>query len=291
MNIQDFLKSKDTILLDGAMGSQLIEQGLEAGEAAEAWNVEHPERVMAVHRNYIEAGSQIVLSNSFGGNRFRLSEHGLGDRVHELNKAAAEILCKAIDESGKEAFAAGSMGPTGGFLEPLGALSYGEVKEVYAIQAEALAQGGVDLFWIETFSAIDEIIAAIEGVQSGSQLPIVVTMTFDTKGRTMMGVSPEQMVEDLKSYGLLALGANCGNGPAEIIEVVQRMHAFDPALPIVAKSNAGIPRVVAGETVYDGTPLVMAGYAKEAQESGASLIGACCGSGPEYISAMCGVLF
>ena len=268
----------------------LMAQGLEGDTPAELWNAEHPERVAAVHRHYIESGSQIVLSNSFSGNRFRLADRDLEPRTHELNKAAAEILRAEIKASGKAVLAAGSMGPTGQFLEPLGPLTFEQVKSAYAEQAAALAEGGVDLLWIETFSALDEIKAAIEGVQSVSELPIVATMTFDAHGRTMMGVKPEQMVMELKDYGLLAMGGNCGNGPDEIIQVVAAMHAADPDLTIVAKSNAGLPHVVDGEAVYDGTPEIMADYAKEVQAAGARFIGACCGSSPDHIHAMSGSL-
>ncbi|KAA3645492.1 MAG: methionine synthase [Chloroflexi bacterium] len=286
MNIQDLLNSSEPILLDGAMGSMLMAQGIDSDTHGEVWNVEQPERVAAVHRHYIESGSQIVLTNSFSGNRLQLRARDLEERTHELNKAAAKVLRAEIDASGKDVLAAGSMGPSGELLEPFGELTIDQAKETFAEQAAALTEGGVDLLWIETFSDLNEIKAAIEGVQSASDLPIIATMTFDTHGHTMMGIKPEQMVAELKEYGLVAMGGNCGNGPDEIIAVVKAMHAADPDLTIVAKSNAGLPHIVDNKVVYDGTPEIMAEYAKEVQAAGAHFIGACCGSTPDHIHAM-----
>ena len=284
--LQQLIASGEPILLDGAMGTMLMDAGLEQGYAPEAWNVEHPERVRAVHRAYIQAGSNVVLTNSFGGTRFRLKLHNFQDRVMEFNRAAAQNARAEADAAGHPVIVAGSMGPTGELLEPMGTMTYEEAKAAFAEQAGALAEGGVDVLWIETMSDLNEVKAAIEGAQSVSDLPLVATMTFDTHGHTMMGVKPEQAVEFLKAYDLTAIGANCGNGPGEIEAVVTAMRTVAPDIPLIAKSNAGIPHWEGSELRYDGTPEVMAEYAARVRELGANLIGGCCGNTPAHIQAM-----
>jgi len=280
------LHSQQPVILDGAMGTLLIASGLQPGSAPELWNVEQPEKVRAVHRSYIEAGSQIILTNSFGGTRFRLARHGLEDRVHELNRAAAQIARAAAGAAGKTVLVAGSMGPTGEMLQPLGTLSVDDARQAFAAQAAALAEGGVDIFWIETMSDLNEVTAAIEGAQQAADLPVAVTMSFDTHGRTMMGVSPEKMVSALRSYNLAIIGANCGNGPDELEAAIQALRAAAPEAALIAKANAGMPKMVGGQVTYDGTPGVMADYALRVRELGARFIGGCCGSAPEHIRAM-----
>jgi methionine synthase I (cobalamin-dependent) len=285
--IQSFLSENDYLLADGAMGTMLFATGLEHGGAPELWNVEYPQRVAAVHRAYLEAGSRLLLTNTFGGNRYRLMLHKLEERAAELNRAAASILRREVSSSGVDALVAGDIGPSGGLLEPLGELTYPEAVEAFRQQAAALVEGGVDVIWIETMADLEEVRAAVEGVRQASiDIPIITTMTFDTRGYTMMGVAPERAISTLNSYGAAAVGGNCGNGPEEIIQVVEKMHAADAQTTLVAKANAGIPELVGGKAVYRASPEAMAGYAVKAYDAGARIIGACCGSTPAHIEAI-----
>jgi len=284
--ITELLATTEVILLDGAMGTMLIQSGLDQGESPDLWNVEHLEKVKNVHRAYIEAGSRLVLTNTFGGTSIRLKHHNLQDRAQSLNRAAAENLCEVVNSIPYPVIAAGSMGPTGEMMKPMGPLTFEDAKTAFSEQAKALAAGGVDIIWIETMSDLNETKAAIEGAREVCDLPITATMTFDTNGFTMMGVSPQQAFEVLSVYNLAAIGANCGNGPDEIEAVIQKMHTLDPDTILIAKANAGMPKLINGEVTYDGTPEVMAEYAQRVRGSGASLIGACCGSTPDHIHAM-----
>ncbi len=284
--LKNLLSSHDYLVADGGMGSMLMAKGLAHGDPPEEWNVLHPDRVRAVHRAYIEAGAQIILTNSFGGTRFRLNLHQLQERVRELNCAAAQLARAEADAVSHPVVVGGSMGPSGEILEPLGELSFEEARDGFAEQAAALTEGGVDVLWIETMSDLNEIRAAVEGAKSASSLPLVTTMTFDTNGHTMMGVSPAQALEDLRAFGPIAVGGNCGNGPEEIEGVIQHMYAADQTVPLVAKSNAGIPELVNGVAVYNATPEVMARYAVQVRDFGAQIIGGCCGSTPAHIRAM-----
>ncbi len=285
--IESILAESPYILADGAMGTMLFAGGLEHGGAPELWNVEHPDRVAAVHRAYLEAGSQLLLTNTFGANRLRQSLHGYQSRVSEFNRAASQLLRQVIAESGKEAVVAGDIGPTGGVLQPYGEMSYQEAVDAFAEQASALIEGGVDLIWTETMADLEEVRAAVEGIrQVSADIPVITTMTFDTRGRTMMGVTPEKAANTLSSYGAVAVGGNCGNGPDEIIGVVEKMHATAPQALLVAKANAGVPTLVAGKPVYRATPEDMAGYASQVYTAGARIIGACCGSTPDHIRAI-----
>lgn len=284
--IETLLTSTPTILLDGAMGTMLFEAGLESGDSPEKWNVLYPERVQAVHEAYIKAGSRLLLTNSFGGTRFRLNLHNLQDQVSELNRAAAANARYTADAAPHLVVVAGSLGPTGELMAPMGALTYEAAVEAFAEQSAALAEGGVDLLWVETMSDLNEVRAAVEGARAATGLPVAATMTFDTHGHTMMGVSPLKAVAVLQEMDLVALGANCGNGPGEIEAVIDTMHGANPDVPLIAKANAGIPQLVGTEIVYDGTPQVMAAYAQRARDLGARLIGGCCGSTPAHIRAM-----
>lgn len=273
------------------MGTMLFSTGLEHGGAPELWNVEHPERVAAVHQAYLDAGSRILLTNTFGGSRYRLVLHRLEDRVAELNRAAVKILRDVVDASGTAALVAGDIGPSGGLIQPLGELTYEEVVQSFSEQASALVESGVDLIWIETMAALEEVQAAVEAVrQVSSDIPVITTMTFDTRGRTMMGVTPERAVTTLSSLGAAAVGGNCGNGPEEIIDVVRKMRATAPEMILVAKANAGIPELVKGKPVYRATPEDMAEYALQAYDAGARIIGACCGSTSAHIQAISNAL-
>jgi 5-methyltetrahydrofolate--homocysteine methyltransferase len=284
--LSTLIKSGKPILLDGAMGTMLINAGLDSGDSPEEWNILHPEKIRQVHRKYIEAGSQIILTNSFGGSTIRLESHDLGDRTHEINSAAAKNARAEADVHERDVFVAGSIGPTGQILEPLGTLSKEDAQKSFSVQAAGLAAGGVDLFWIETMSDLEEVKAAIAGVRSVSDLPIAVTMSFDTHGRTMMGVSPERALEELQNLDIQFIGANCGTGSDELIGAIQALAARKPKLPIIAKANAGIPEVIGSEVVYNGSPEVMAQYALKVWQEGAQLIGGCCGNTPDHIKAM-----
>lgn len=288
--LNEILATEEIILLDGAMGTMLIAAGLQQGESPDFWNVNYPERVKEVHRAYIEAGSRLVLTNTFGGTSIRLRRHNLQDRAQELNRTAAENLREVVDAVSYPVVAAGSMGPIGEMMKPMGPLTFEDAKSAFSEQAKALTDGGVDVIWIETMSDLNETKAAIEGAREVSDLPITASMTFDTNGFTMMGVAPQQALEALRAYNLTAIGANCGNGPDEIEGVIEKMHTLDPNAVLIAKANAGVPKMVKGEVIYDGTPEVMAIYAKKVRALGARLIGACCGSSPEHIRAMADAL-
>lgn len=285
------LKRAGPILADGAMGTMLFEAGLQFGDPPEAWNLEHPDRVQAIHRAYLDAGSQIILTNTFGGNRFRLGMHNLQAKVPELNRAAVEIAREAAREAGGRALVAGDIGPSGGILLPVGEMQFAEAVAGFAEQAAALVAGGADVIWIETMSDLEEVRAAIEGVRQASpRLPIIASMTFDTRGHTMMGVTPEEAVRALSGWGAAAVGGNCGNGPDEILAVVQKMRAAAPGVVLVAKANAGLPELQNGRAVYSAGPKVMADYALAVSAAGAHIVGACCGSTPDHVRAMAEVL-
>ncbi len=290
-NIHELLSLKGPVIADGAMGTMLFQLGLEQGASPELWNVDHPERIRQVHRQYIDAGSQIILTNTFGCNRKRLELHTLSDRVHELNKAAARMARSVANGAIQPILVAGDIGPSGSVLEPYGDLPYDEAVEIFAEQTRGLIGGNVDVIWIETMSDLEELRAAVEGVRRvSSDIPIVTTMTFDTNGRTMMGVTPEQAVEAILKFDVAAFGGNCGNGPDEIEAVIEKMHAAAPDAVLVAKANAGIPTLKNGVAVYDATPADMAEYAKKVRDLGARIVGACCGSTPDHIAAIAGAI-
>jgi 5-methyltetrahydrofolate--homocysteine methyltransferase len=286
-SINELLVKNGYVVTDGAMGTVLFAAGLEQGDPPELWNLKHPERVAQVHQAYIDAGSRIILTNTFGGNRLRLALHNAAEQVPAANKAAAQILRGIADQSGLELLVAGDIGPTGEVLAPYGEMAFQDAKQAFKEQAAALIEGGVELIWIETMSDLEEVRAAFEAAREVSEeVPIVTTMTFDTHGRTMMGVTPEKAFETLSGFGAAALGGNCGNGPEEIIEVVTKMHGINSDTILVAKANAGIPELVAGKAVYRASPETMANYAVQSYQAGARLIGACCGSTPDHIAAI-----
>ncbi len=283
MGFLDRLDSGEIILADGAMGTMLQAAGLEKGHAPEEWNLTHPEKVVAVHRGYIDAGSEMILTNSFGANRIRLAKYEMGDRVYEVSRKAAEL---AREAAGRAALVAGSMGPTGEFFPPLGTLTFQEAREAFAEQAKGLADGAADLLIIETMADLKEVEAAINGARESTDLPLVCTMTFDTKLHTIVGISPKKAAETLNSWEVEAIGANCGTGPQEVEKVMEEMKGVCPEAILVAQPNAGLPRLVQGRTQYDATPEFMADYALRYAELGVRIIGACCGSTPKHIAAM-----
>lgn len=280
-----------TILADGAMGTMLFANGLQFGDPPELWNLAHPDIVRRIHRGYLEAGSRIVMTNTFGGNRLRLGMHGNEDRVDELNRTAAIILRAEVNAAGGSALVAGDIGPSGEIVAPLGTLEYDEAVDVFAEQAASLVAGGVDLIWIETMSDLDEVRAAIEGVRRVAPgIALVTTMTFDTRGHTMMGVSPQDAVAHLAAWGADAVGGNCGNGPDELVPVIEKMHAVAPHVVLIAKPNAGMPELVDMQAVYRVNPDAMAGTALAMRDAGARIVGACCGSSPAHLAAMAAAL-
>jgi 5-methyltetrahydrofolate--homocysteine methyltransferase len=284
---QKWVEAGGVVLADGATGTMLIAQGLPPGDPPIVWNVERPDQVQGLHQAYLEAGARLILSNTFSGNRFRLAKHHLQGRVVELNQVGVRLAREAVRQAGGEALVAGDIGPTGGLLAPLGDIGYADAVAAFTEQASTLAAAGADLLWIETLSDLEEVQAAIEGARRAAPaLPIIATMTFDTRGRTMMGVTPEQAVTALKEWGAAAVGANCGTGPAEVLEVIRKMKAAAPEAVLVAKPNAGAPELVDGRSVYRADSQAMISYAVAAAEAGGRLIGACCGSTPDHLKAM-----
>jgi len=288
--LDDLIAERGFLVIDGAMGTELFSRGLPAGEAPERWNLDEPERVQEVHRAYIEAGSDIVLTNTFGGTKFRLALHSLEDRVFDINKAAAENARRAADSAGRRVLVAGSMGPTGELLVPLGSLEQADAQAGFAEQARGLDAGGADILWIETMSSLDEVEAAVRGAQQASDLPVTVTFSFDTAGRTMMGVSGTVAATRLVELGVAAIGANCGSNLADTEAALAEIRAAAPGLPVISKANAGIPEWHGAELAYSGTPDVMAAHAHRVRSSGINIIGGCCGNGPSHIAAIRGVL-
>ena len=282
------LAERPWLLADGATGSSLFDVGLMSGDAPELWNFDEPEKIQALHRGFVEAGADILLTNSFGGTRYRLKLHKAEGRVAELNRRAAELARGVADASGRTVAVAGSMGPTGEILEPLGPLTIADATLAFAEQARALAEGGVDVLWIETMSSADEVRAAVAGAATAG-LPIVCTLSFDTNGRTMMGLSPNDFaaLERTLEPRLAACGSNCGVGAAEVVACIHNLaQAAGPDVVLVAKGNCGIPQYVNGSIVYNGTPELMAVYARMARDAGARIIGGCCGTSPKHLRAM-----
>ncbi len=282
------LAERTWLLTDGATGTNYFNMGLETGDPPELWNVEHPERVSDLHNRFIEAGADIILTNSFGGTCYRLKLHKAEDRVAELNRAAARLARAAGDAAGREVVVAASIGPTGELLAPLGALTMEDAVEAFAEQALALAEGGADVMWIETMSSVEELSAAVTGA-GRSGLPVAVTLSFDTNGRTMMGVTPAQVAELVHKLEPrpIAYGGNCGTGAAELMAVL--IHMRDAARDgdiLIAKSNCGIPEFVVDAIHYTGTPELMADYARMAMDLGVRIIGGCCGTTPMHLKAM-----
>ena len=269
------------------MGTQLFARGLTSGDSPELWNVEHPERVREVHEAYLNAGSDVILTNTFGGSRFRLALHGLDPRAFELNNAGAAIAKAAVAASGRNALVAGSMGQTGELIEPLGEKTMAQMTEAFEEQARGLAAGGADIIWIETMSALNEIEAAVTGARLGApDLPIVITMSFDTNGRSMMGVTGTQLAATGIQLAIDGFGANCGATVAQTEAAVREVLASADGRLVVSKANAGIPEWKEGGLAYDGTPEIMAAHAIRMRDAGATFIGACCGSTPEHIALM-----
>lgn len=277
----------DTLLADGATGTNLFQMGLQSGDAPELWNTAEPGKITAHYQSWVDAGSDLFLTNTFGGNAARLKLHDAQSRVRELNRVGAELAREVADKAGREVAVAGSVGPTGEIMEPVGTLSHALAVEMFHEQADALKEGGVDVLWLETISAPEEFRAAAEAFAL-ADMPWCGTMSFDTAGRTMMGVTSADLVnlvEELPNPPL-AFGANCGTGASDILRTVLGFVAQGSERPIVAKGNAGIPKYVEGHIHYDGTPELMADYAVMARDAGAKIVGGCCGTTPEHLRHM-----
>jgi len=287
--IDKILADKGYILADGATGTNLFQRGLETGYPPELWNVERPDDIIWLHKAFLDAGSDLVLTNSFGGNALRLKLHDAQDRVAELNQAAARLAREAVqahgESTGRSAIVAGSMGPTGELFMPMGALTHEAARAVFAEQANALAEGGVDMLWIETMSSTEEVAAALEAAKA-TGLPVAATMTFDTAARSMMGVLPEAFADFGVAQHADFLGANCGIGPAELLHSISGMRGAAGETPLIAKGNCGIPAYVDGAIHYHGTPEFMGEYALFARDIGVRIIGGCCGTTPDHVAQM-----
>jgi 5-methyltetrahydrofolate--homocysteine methyltransferase len=287
----ELLKTKKVLLTDGATGTNLFEQGLESGAAPELWNSDgvQSQVIIDLHLSFLRAGSDIILTNTFGANRSRMKLHGAENQINQINRNAVALAKIASQFYAKDKIRnaiAGSIGPTGEIFEPLGSMSIKEASEIFREQAQGLADGGVDCFWIETMSSEEELKAALAGVR-GFDIPVVATVSFDTNGHTMMGISPREFHSFIRAK-VHALGANCGTGPEEALKALEEMlsvssESFDT---IVIKANCGIPQFQGSEIVYSGTPTLMAAYAAMAAQMGAKIIGGCCGTTPEHIRAM-----
>jgi 5-methyltetrahydrofolate--homocysteine methyltransferase len=285
--IDALLAEKGVLLADGATGTNLFAMGLESGEAPELWNETHPERVRALHQGFVDAGADIILTNSFGGTRYRLKLHNAEGRVHELNRRAAEIAREVVAGAGRRVIVAGSVGPTGALLEPLGELTFDDAVDAFAEQIAGLKEGGAEVAWIETMSAPGEIKAAAEAaIRVG--LPYTYTGSFDTAGRTMMGLAPADIhgVVDGLAEKPVAVGANCGVGASDILASLLDMSVRAPDATVIVMGNCGIPEFRGAEIHYSGTPELMADYVRLAVDGGAKIIGGCCGTSFEHLKAM-----
>jgi 5-methyltetrahydrofolate--homocysteine methyltransferase len=286
-SLEALLAGGRVLLADGATGTNYFRMGLESGEPPELWNVDHPERVQELHRAFVDAGADIILTNTFGGNRLRLKLHRAEDRVLELNQRAAELAREVADAAPRPVVVAGSVGPTGELFAPLGALTDDEAVDVFTEQIAGLAAGGADVAWIETMSAPEEIRAAARGAIAVG-IPYTATGSFDTAGRTMMGVHPADFAAVFAGLDPppLAFGANCGVGASDILVTLLEMAAKSGVHQLISKGNCGVPQFRGAEIVYSGNPDLMAEYARLAVDGGAAIVGGCCGTSPDHLRAM-----
>ncbi len=273
-------------VFDGGYGWLLQERGLPAGDCAEQWNIEHPDRIGALHEEYARAGASVLTTNTFGGTSPRLAMHGMEDKVAEVNRAGAAIARAVADRYG--ILVAGDLGPTGELLEPMGTMTPDQATELYAAQLRSLVEGGIDLVLIETMSDLGEASAAIAAVkQVAPELPIVATMSFDTNLRTMMGVTPTAAAQALAEAGADVVGANCGRGPDEMTAIAEQLLAARPeGVLILTQSNAGLPQLDGADFVYTVGPAELGAHARELRDAGVDVVGACCGSSPEHVAAI-----
>ena len=279
----ELLAERPVLLADGATGTNYQDMGIEPGVAPEEWVIDAPDRVRDLHRRFVDAGSDLVLTCTFGATAPRLADGPLAGRAIELNGRAAELAREAV---GAERLVAGSLGPTGQLVEPYGLLTREVCVEAYAEQAKALADGGVDLLVLETFFAIEEALWAIEGAQRASDLPLVASFSFDQGTHTMMGLSPTEVVTAVELLGVAALGANCGRSLADTDAIVAEFLDAAPAVPLWVKPNAGVPRIVGDAVVYDADPETLAEHVRGYADRGVRIVGGCCGSTPEHVAAI-----
>jgi 5-methyltetrahydrofolate--homocysteine methyltransferase len=281
------LAARDWLMADGATGTNLFNMGLSSGEPPEFWNIEKPENIRKLYGDAVAAGSDIFLTNTFGGNAARLKLHNAQGQVRELNRVGAALGREIADKSGRSVVVAGSMGPTGEIFEPMGTLTHALAVEIFHEQAEALKEGGADVLWVETISAAEEYRAAADAALR-ADMPWCGTMSFDTAGRTMMGLTSAAMADMVERLvnPPIAFGANCGVGASDLMRTVLGFAATGTERPIIAKGNAGIPKYHDGHIHYDGTPELMAEYAVMARDAGVRIIGGCCGTMPEHLRAM-----
>ncbi|WP_099827558.1 betaine--homocysteine S-methyltransferase [Oceaniglobus indicus] len=282
------LAERSVLLADGATGTNLFNMGLQSGDAPEFWNVDHQDKIRALYQGPVDAGSDLFLTNTFGGNASRLKLHHAQDRVRELNRAGAEIARDIADRADRPIVVAGSVGPTGDIMVPMGTLTHDSAVEMFHEQAEGLKEGGADVLWVETISSPEEFAAFAEAADLAG-MPWCGTMSFDTAGRTMMGMTSAgmvDMVEKLKVPKPLAFGANCGVGASDLLRTVLGFASSGTERVLIAKGNAGIPKFQDGHIHYDGTPELMADYAVLARDCGARIIGGCCGTTPEHLRHM-----
>ncbi len=288
--------SSSLVILDGAMGTQLFARGVEAGVCNDYLNIRSPELVKAVHADYIKAGSDAILTNTFGANKFALTRHGHGRQVEQINAAAAKLARKV---AGDDHYVLGDIGPTGDFLEPLGQLKPKEVKEAFSVQAKTLVDAGVDAMIVESMTALDEIKLAVEAAKDAAgELPVFASMSFETAGsdfKTMMGVDVKSFVSAVVGLGVDAVGFNCGKmsldsyvGLAGLFAV--QLKSMDSDVKLLAEPNAGIPEIIDGKTVYKVTPQKFAAAVAKIRDAGFTILGGCCGTGPRYIKAITRIL-
>jgi 5-methyltetrahydrofolate--homocysteine methyltransferase len=279
------LNAGEVLVADGATGTNLQAMGLPPGTTPEEWVFDQPDRIRALQRSFVEAGSDLILTCTFGGTRIRLKESRYADRVAELNRRAVEL---AREAAGGHALLGGSMGPLGSLLKPFGPIEYAEAVAAYAEQARALSESGVDVLVLETHFALEEAQAAVDGARQASSLPLVVSFSYDRGVRTMMGVKPAQVAEKFKSLDVAVIGANCGTTLENMEKIVQEYAAAKSGLFLWAKPNAGLPSVDAatGHSVYSVTPELMGEFAKHYVEIGGRIVGGCCGSTPAHVQAI-----
>ncbi|MEX2520952.1 MAG: betaine--homocysteine S-methyltransferase, partial [Paracoccaceae bacterium] len=285
--LSKLLEIRPWLMADGATGTNLFAMGLEAGEPPELWNVDKPDKIRALYQGFIDAGSDLILTNTFGGTRARLKLHNAQARAGELNRVGAEIARDCADRAGRPVIVAGSMGPTGELLVPVGPLTHAEAVEMFEEQARGLIEGGADVLWAETIYSEEEMRAASEAAANVGA-PFCGTMSFDSAGRTMMGITSAGYAGIAATLPArpIAFGANCGVGASDLLRTVLGFSAAAPDAVLIAKANAGIPSYQDGRIVYSGTPELMADYAICARDAGARIIGGCCGSRPEHVAAM-----
>ena len=284
-SIDQLLNKRQILIADGAWGTEFSKRGLEPGEAPEGWVIHQPDAVRGVAQSYVDAGAEIILTDTFGGSRFKLAKCDLEDKVEEINRRAVELSQEA---AGDDALVFASIGPTGEFMQPLGLVSEDEMIAVFAEQAQGMVAGGTDGILVETMTDLGEAKAALQAAKDAFDGPVVVSMTFDKgpKGyATMMGVTPERAAEELQAAGADIVGSNCGHGIENMIEVIELMRGATD-LPLWAKPNAGMPQLVDGQTVFTQTPEETAAHFEALVEAGAHVIGGCCGTTPDHIRAL-----